>query len=182
MKRQRIRHRSLFSTHLRPSKRKVSGTTSVDPGTTSGISGKTLEKSSISGVLMDAISYNRRFCTENQENKSSANKKHSIRTVLWGREYLEIKLLCRIRETGSQNNAAIRHPSWRQTPSQDPAKKSEKPPHLQGTAALIIPSSNLIPQTAPHVSPHPRAGFCTRRCPGRSTHICCCPCRAPSCS
>ena len=62
---------------------------------------------------MDAISYNRRFCTENQENKSSANKKHSIRTVLWGREYLEIKLLCQIRETGSQNNAAIRHPSWR---------------------------------------------------------------------
>ena len=60
---------------------------------------------------MDAISYNQRLCTENQENKSSTSKKHSIGTVLWGREYLEIKLLCRIRDTGSQINAAIRHPS-----------------------------------------------------------------------
>ena len=67
---------------------------------------------------MDAISYNRRLCTENQESKSSTSNKHSIRTVLWGREYLEIKFLCRIRETGSQNNAAIRHPSQgAQTPS-----------------------------------------------------------------
>ena len=60
---------------------------------------------------MDAISYNQRLCTENQENLSSTSKKHSIGTVLWGREYLEIKLLCRIRDTGSQNNATIRHPS-----------------------------------------------------------------------
>ena len=71
---------------------------------------------------MDAISYKRRLCTENQENKSSTSKKHSIRIVLWGREFLEIKLLCRIQKTGSQNNAAIQHPSQ----GSDPKPKSPK--------------------------------------------------------